>query len=316
LAEFVLAARGGLPFRRTHRSPRSGHPERPSTDGTGNPVTRAGHRLTATPKKRRKLFILDLYGTAVGKKYAMAITGLMMVGFVVVHMIGNLKMYLGAEDLNHYGEFLRELLVPILPRTVVLWLLRLGLLAAVFCTSTPRTQPHPPEPQGPLGQVPEPPRLPGGQLRQPHHALDGHHRLPLRHLAPGRPHVGLRQQPVCPATTASSYAATPTATSSAASSACPVAVLYIVANIALGTHLFHGAWSLFQSMGWNNPRFKKWRKNIATGVATIVVVGNVSFPIAVLAGDRREVTDMTDSLLQSKIPPAPSPTSGTTTRPT
>jgi succinate dehydrogenase / fumarate reductase cytochrome b subunit len=64
----------------------------------------------------------------------------------------------------------------------------------------------------------------------------------------------------------------------------PVTVLYIVANIALGIHLFHGVWSLFQSMGWNNPRFNKWRRNLATGFATLIVVGNVSFPIAVLAG--------------------------------
>ncbi|MEN9823747.1 MAG: succinate dehydrogenase cytochrome b subunit [Actinomycetota bacterium] len=64
----------------------------------------------------------------------------------------------------------------------------------------------------------------------------------------------------------------------------PVAILYIVANIALGVHLFHGVWSLFQSMGWNNPRFTKWRRHLATAVATIVVVGNVSFPVAVLAG--------------------------------
>ncbi len=64
----------------------------------------------------------------------------------------------------------------------------------------------------------------------------------------------------------------------------PVSVLYIVANIALGTHLFHGVWSLFQSLGWNNPKFNKWRRHLAIGVATLVVVGNVSFPIAVLAG--------------------------------
>ena len=60
--------------------------------------------------------------------------------------------------------------------------------------------------------------------------------------------------------------------------------LYIVANIALGIHLFHGAWSLFQSMGWNNPRFNKWRRGFAIGFATLIVVGNVSFPVAVLAG--------------------------------
>jgi succinate dehydrogenase / fumarate reductase cytochrome b subunit len=64
----------------------------------------------------------------------------------------------------------------------------------------------------------------------------------------------------------------------------PVAILYIVANIALGIHLFHGTWSLFQSMGWNNPKFNQWRKGAAAGVATLVVVGNVSFPIMTLAG--------------------------------
>ena len=64
----------------------------------------------------------------------------------------------------------------------------------------------------------------------------------------------------------------------------PVALLYIVANLALGVHLFHGAWSLFQSMGWNNPRFNRWRRNFAAAFAAIIVIGNVSFPIAVLAG--------------------------------
>ena len=82
---------------------------------------------------KRKPFLLDLYGTAVGKKYVMAITGLIGIGFVLTHMIGNLKMYLGVitegdervYDIDIYGEFLRELLVPILPRTYLLWGLRL-----------------------------------------------------------------------------------------------------------------------------------------------------------------------------------------------
>ena len=49
---------------------------------------------------------------------------------------------------------------------------------------------------------------------------------------------------------------------------CPVAILYIVANIALGIHLFHGVWSLFQSMGWNNPRFNQWRRGSPSAIAT------------------------------------------------
>src|SRR5215210_7831977 len=73
-------------------------------------------------KKRRKFFLLDLYGTAVGKKYVMAVTGIVLMGYVFAHMVGNLKMFLGADEINHYGEFLRELLVPILPRTVTLWM--------------------------------------------------------------------------------------------------------------------------------------------------------------------------------------------------
>jgi len=64
----------------------------------------------------------------------------------------------------------------------------------------------------------------------------------------------------------------------------PVSVFYVVANILLGIHLFHGAWSIFQSLGWNSPRFNNWRRGFATAFATVVVVGNVSFPIAVLAG--------------------------------
>ncbi len=62
--------------------------------------------VTATANKSRKKrpFLLDLYSTAVGKKYAMAITGIGLMGFVLFHMIGNLKMYFGASDLDHYAE--------------------------------------------------------------------------------------------------------------------------------------------------------------------------------------------------------------------
>jgi succinate dehydrogenase / fumarate reductase cytochrome b subunit len=57
-----------------------------------------------------------------------------------------------------------------------------------------------------------------------------------------------------------------------------------VANLALGLHLYHGAWSLFQSMGWSNRRFDHWRRYFAVAFAAVVTLGNVSFPIAVLTG--------------------------------
>src|SRR5215203_6747982 len=67
---------------------------------------------TARVVRKRKPFLLDLYSTSLGKKYVMAITGIALIGFVVAHMIGNLKMFIGPDDFNHYAEFLRDLLVP------------------------------------------------------------------------------------------------------------------------------------------------------------------------------------------------------------
>src|SRR6478736_1176289 len=66
--------------------------------------------------KRKAPFPVEFYRSALGKKYVMAVTGIMLMGFVFAHMVGNLKMYLGPEDFNHYAVFL--------------WLLRFGLIGA------------------------------------------------------------------------------------------------------------------------------------------------------------------------------------------
>ena len=63
-----------------------------------------------------------------------------------------------------------------------------------------------------------------------------------------------------------------------------VVAIYLIANVALGLHLFHGAWSMFNSLGVNNPRWNSWRRAFATGFAAIVVAGNLGFPIAVASG--------------------------------
>ncbi|MDE0804863.1 MAG: hypothetical protein OSA99_16265, partial [Acidimicrobiales bacterium] len=73
---------------------------------------------------------VEFYRSAVGKKWVMALTGIMLMGFVAYHMVGNLHLYEGAAGMNEYGEFLREIAVPILSRTVFLWIARLGLVVA------------------------------------------------------------------------------------------------------------------------------------------------------------------------------------------
>ena len=235
-----------------------------------------GTATAGSRAKRKAPFPVEFYRSALGKKYVMAITGIMIMGFVFAHMVGNLKMYLGPSHLNEYGEFLRELLVPILPRTVALWLLRIGLIGAFALHIHAAFS---------LTRMNKAARTVGYQSPRDYIAANFAsrtmrwtgvifglflvwHLFDLTFTGTGYHYVrGQAYQNV-----------------DGSLSRFPVAALYIAANLALGVHLFHGAWSLFQSLGWNNPRFNAWRRNFAAAFAAIVVIGNVSFPIAVLAG--------------------------------
>jgi succinate dehydrogenase / fumarate reductase cytochrome b subunit len=236
---------------------------------------------TAVTTRRRRPFFLDLYSTAVGKKYVMAISGLAMIGFVVFHMIGNLKMYFGQADLDHYAEFLKELLYPIAPKGVVLWILRGGLVAMLVlhlhaAWSLTRLNRHARavKYQGPRDyQVAN---FASRTMRWTGIIVLAYLVWHLLDLTFGTVNaIG----------TDGEFVRGEVYNNVVRSLDRPlVAAFYVVANILLGIHLFHGAWSFFQSLGWNNPRFNAWRRGFAVGIATVVVVGNVSFPVAVLAG--------------------------------
>jgi succinate dehydrogenase / fumarate reductase, cytochrome b subunit len=64
----------------------------------------------------------------------------------------------------------------------------------------------------------------------------------------------------------------------------PVSLAYIAAMIPLGFHLYHGFWSMLQTLGASHPRYNRQRRTVAAGMAVLVVIGNISFPVAVLAG--------------------------------
>lgn len=236
------------------------------------------------PSKKKKPFLVDFYSTAVGKKYVMAITGIIGIGFVVGHMVGNLKMYLGVVteggeqiyDIDVYGEFLREIFVPILPHGVFLWILRLGLIAAIllhvhaaYTLTVMNRKARPVKYQ--TARDYQVASFASRTMRWTGIIVLLFIAWHLADLTWGWTNPDFVKGEVYRNIDASL-------------SRIPVAILYIVANIALGIHLFHGTWSLFQSMGWSSPRFNNWRRYLATGIATIVVVGNVSFPVAVLAG--------------------------------
>ena len=59
---------------------------------------------------------------------------------------------------------------------------------------------------------------------------------------------------------------------------------YVIAMVLLGLHLYHGAWSMFQSLGINHPRFNAVRRYFAIGLAVLVTVGNAIMPLAVYFG--------------------------------
>lgn len=206
----------------------------------------------------------------------MAITGIALLGYVLFHMLGNLKIYFGAADINHYGEWLRELLVPFVPRTVTLWILRIGLiLAFAFHIHAAYA----------LTRVNRRARPERYQSRRDYVAADFASRtmrwtgviialFVLFHLADltwGTANPDFVRGDVYGNVVASFQRV-------------PVAVIYIVANLALALHIYHGAWSMFQSLGLNNPRFNSWQRYFATGFAILIAVGNVSFPVMVLAG--------------------------------
>jgi len=218
------------------------------------------------------------YRSAVGKKWVMAITGVVLMGFVLAHMIGNLKLYLSKEEINLYGEALRNMPGALLPRTVLLWTIRIVLiLAFVF---------HIHSAIG-LTLINRSARPPADryQSKRDYVAADYASRtmrwtgiiilaflvFHLMDLTWGNANGRfVRGDPY---------------NNLVASFDRPVvALVYVVANVLLGIHIFHGAWSMFQSLGLNNPRFNQWRRRFAQAFAAVIVVGNVSFPIAVTVG--------------------------------
>jgi succinate dehydrogenase / fumarate reductase cytochrome b subunit len=226
--------------------------------------------------RRRRPLVLDVYRSSVGKKYAMAISGLILMAYVLVHMLGNLKLYLGRQSLNAYSEWLRDVGEPLLPPTALLWIVRIILLAAFVVhvhaayALTVRNRKA---------------RRQRYRSKRDYVAADYASRtmrwtgviiglfvlFHLMDLTWGNANARFVPGDVYHNVVESFRR-------------WPVAVVYILANLALGLHLYHGAWSLFQSMGWNNRRFNPWRRYLAVALAACVVLGNVSFPLAVLSG--------------------------------
>ena len=219
--------------------------------------------------------VTGLYQTSIGKKISMACTGLIMFGFVFVHMIGNMKIYQGAEKFDSYAKFLREFGYPALGHEQLLWIARIVLLACVLLHILAATQ---------LTLMSWSAR-PTKNKRTNDISFSYASRtmryggvvvalfiiLHILHLTVGSVHPDFIVH--------SAYHNVITGFQ-----VWWVSVGYMVAMVFLGLHLYHGLWSMTQTFGFENPRILKWRRPVAATLAAVIALGNISIPLAVLAG--------------------------------
>lgn len=222
---------------------------------------------------------IEFYSSAVGKKWVMALTGIALLGYILAHMLGNMKVYFGPEEIDGYGEALRDLGGHLVPRTHLLWILRIGLTAA-FALHI-----HAAYSLTALNRRQRPVRYESSRdyvvANYASRTMVWTGTIVLLFIAF---HLADLTWGTAPAATDEFVRGAVYDNMIATFSRWPVSALYIVANLALGVHIYHGIWSMFQSLGINNPRFNKWRRRLAQGFTVVVIGGNLSFPLAVLSG--------------------------------
>ncbi|TXG90853.1 succinate dehydrogenase [Rhodococcus rhodnii] len=215
-------------------------------------------------------------------KTTMALTGIAFAGFVFVHMIGNLKVYFGQDEFDHYAHWLRTLLQPLVPYSGVLWILRIVLLAsliahvvAAFLLTRRARAARGPHRRAGLGVR----TLPARTMLVTGIVLLAFVVFHILDLTTGTSPVASSEFVDTTRETSHAYG-----NLVASFERWPVAVFYIVVMLLLGMHLVHGIWSVVHDLGGTGRRLRQCGAVIAGVVAVAVTVGNVSIPIAVLTG--------------------------------
>jgi succinate dehydrogenase / fumarate reductase cytochrome b subunit len=219
-----------------------------------------------------------LWGTMVGKKVVMAVTGMVLVGFVIAHALGNLKIFLGAEAIDSYAVFLRTAGEPLLPHGALLWTVRVVLLACVALHVTAAVQltlmNRAARPQGYETKKSLATTYAARTMRYSGVILALFIVFHLLHLTAGA--VGFRPGEFVHLSVYHNVVA--------GFSVWYVALFYVVAVACLCLHLSHGIWSMFQTLGLSNARTTSALRMLSRGVALATFVGFVSVPVAGMAG--------------------------------
>lgn len=223
-----------------------------------------------------------LWESTVGKKIVMAATGLILLFFVLGHAFGNLKAYQGPEHFNAYATGLRSFGAPLLAHGQVLWLVRIVLIVSVVLhiwagvaltlrSWSMRDTGY--KKFDYLGFAWSSRTMFWGGL-----IVFAFVTLHLMDLTWGvrAVHPGFVEGDAGHSFAYENFVGTFRRPG--------MSVAYIVAMIPLGLHLYHGFWSMLQTLGWNNVRYNAYRRPLAALIALAIFLVNISFPLAVLTG--------------------------------
>ncbi|KAB2659777.1 MAG: succinate dehydrogenase cytochrome b subunit [Verrucomicrobia bacterium] len=221
-----------------------------------------------------------LFRTSLGKKYIMALTGLGLVVFVVLHLLGNLQFFLGREAINRYGHFLHS-------TPELLWGSRLGLLALVglhlwaairLSIENRAARPVGYDRNKPMGSTYASRTMLMSGLIIAFFAI--YH---LLHFTVQVPVVNLRGTDfrllVDQAQRHDVYQMMVTGFENPA-----VTVFYLVGVGLLCLHLSHGVSSLFQSLGLRTGKYSPLIKRLGCVISVVLLIGYWSIPLSVLLG--------------------------------
>lgn len=211
-------------------------------------------------------------------KLIMAVTGLIFGLYVIVHMVGNMKIFMGESDFNAYAAFLRTVGYPAIPNEGVLWIFRIVLLVAVILHVYGAFALH--------GRA----RQSRGKFRR-QGMVGGWNTFTARTMIiTGVVLLAFIVFHILDLTIGAAVAPENFVHGEAyanlvASFSRPlVAIWYIIAQLALLLHLSHGLWTATSDLGITGARWRKVLLFLSGLIPLLVVVGNISIPVAVLAG--------------------------------
>ncbi len=223
------------------------------------------------------------FSSSIGLKWLMALTGIGLLLYLVAHLIGNLKIFFGVDpvtgayEIDLYSEALRTLGGHLVPKGSVLLLFRIGLslmfiihigsavaLARRNLAARGKGRYDANRHYAAANYASRTMRMSGTivLLFVLFHVAD----LTLGYANPDFVYGAVHDNMV------------------ASLSRPIVALFYMAANVALAFHIYHGAWSLFQSIGTVNPKYNSLRRYFAVSFAAFILLGNLSIPLAIWTG--------------------------------